>query len=149
MTTYTWLGDEEIQREIYQVVSQALSVIEPAELPFLDGFYENYIDLAQEGDVVLDPSQQPFNFTGTEDVVSVWLVPLVIEIANSLILATAALTLKKALDRLRHSNATRPGKDDVRACVHQALDAFPITLAADDRDDLERALVQSLHSLII
>lgn len=128
-----------------------LEDIQPDELPFLEGIYGNYVELARQGDVVLDDQQRPFNFAGAEDVISVWLIPLAIEVANYLIITLAVLSVKGAIEKLRERIEARQSSDPdpVRECIRQALDNPAFKISKEDRDRLEKALVRAVRMMMV
>lgn len=151
MNRYKWLDNQENQNEVRALLQFALEDLQPEEMPLLDGLYENYIELAGKGDVILDQRRRPFNFAGAEDVISVWLIPLTIEVANSIIIAAGLFSLKKSADHLRHHSepSPLPKTDEVRECVRQALDNPSFKIDKEDRELIENALVRAVNMLFI
>ncbi len=168
MTQREWLKDKDNQDAVYAIVERALTELQPDEVPFLEGFYDNYIELAREGDVTLDSDGQPFNFIGGEEFVAMWLIPLVIQIVGELITAGGRPLLKRLIDRLRAQGGTvespeepapvfesaerpdsakpLPGADEIRNCIRSSLNSF--TVGDADRERLEATLVASLSALL-
>lgn len=151
MTRYEWLDNKENKADVYNLLRYTLEEIQPDELPFLDGIYDNYIDLARQGSVDFDDRQRPFNFTGAEDVISVWLIPLAIEVANTLIITAGIFSLKKSADLLMQHRApnakTEPVK--IRDCIHKTLDELPFAIDQHERTHLENALVQAIQLILV
>lgn len=149
VTQLEWLADEENQVAVYSVVRRMLDEWQPDEVDFLDGVYENYIELAQEGDVSLDSKQQSFGFAGSQEFVTLWLLPIVVNIASSLIYVGGAWVLKKAIDRLMKQKGGELPEDDarVRECVKKALDENWASIDDEERLSLEEHLTQAFLSL--
>jgi hypothetical protein len=148
MTRYEWLDSKDNRDEVYALLRFTLEDVQPDEVPFLDGLYGNYVELARQGDVVLDDQRRPFNVAGAEDVITVWLIPLVIEVANSLIIAAGLYSLKKSADLLRHRVTAPSSPDAVRDCIRPILDDPSFRLDQEDRESLEHALVQAVEMLL-
>lgn len=151
MTRYEWLDNDDNRDEVYDILRYTLEDIQPDELPFLEGVYGNYVDLAREGDVVLDDRQRPFNFAGADDVISVWLIPLTIEVVNYLIITVAVLSVKAAIEKLHERAKERQPSDPdpVRECIRQALDNPAFKISKEDRDRLEKALVRAVRMMMV
>lgn len=150
---YAWLSDPEAQEVVFTISQQALSTIEPEEVPVLEGMFPNYMDLIQEGEVVIGNSDRPFAFAGAEGLTTTWLVPLAVEVLNSLLIAFGAYMLNVLYMRIKNRNsplAPEPNisAGEMRVHVRKALDKPWPWLTPERRVEVEDCLVDTIYEII-
>ena len=83
-----WLADQENQEVIYAICASVIAEIAPDELVILEEIFPTYVEVAQEGEVVIEELgySKAFAFGGDgTELVTLVLIPFFINFINSLL----------------------------------------------------------------
>lgn len=145
MAGYGWLSDRENQNVVYELSSRAVSDLRPDELPFLEGIFPNYMELAQEGEVVVD-KLRPFAFTDPDTFLTQWLVAVIIEFLNQLLMTYGPL-----IWHFLKGKPPPPGGLSLEASTireHIRLSLIEIGLSDSDRLKVEDCVINAVLLMI-
>jgi hypothetical protein len=145
MAQYSWLSDTNNQQIVYELTNRTIGTLRPEELPYLEGIFPNYIELAQEGDIVVDKRRQPFAFDDPGGFFTQWTIAVVIEFLNQFLVKVGPVILAILSGKpIPKGFVVDPGT--VRAHVRLALDETG--LPADHRVEVEDCIVNAFLAMM-
>jgi hypothetical protein len=109
----TWLEEKAHQKLVYQICSRTIVEIAPEETPIFEEIFPAYIRAAQAGEVSFEPSEAEeafaFNGIGINELLTLVLIPFVINIISSLLVAQ----IEARRSDIRRSNSNEPLPIDI------------------------------------
>jgi hypothetical protein len=152
MTELEWLADEDNQEVLYKLGWETLLRLAPEQLPYYRGIFPNYVELAQEGQVLVSRRSQPYALAEPMEVVATLVTQVGIEFLSSLIFASGAWFLKEAGERLHHtvklSRISDPlNGDHLRTAIRELVGEpwIPTNL----RGPLEESLLEAIETVFL
>ncbi len=149
MAGYAWLADAENQDAAYRLAHAALSQMAPDELPLLDGVFDNYVALAQSGEV--QPGREgAYGFAGSEALMAALLTDLAINLLNALLIAAGARAFKDMVVYWRERRKSPPppkSADPIGAAVLEGV-ARLYWLSAQERQKVAQCLLETMEQFL-
>lgn len=151
MAGYAWLADAENQDAAYRLARAALSQMAPDELPLLDGVFDNYVALAQSGEVSLS-RERAYGFASGDALMAALLTDLAINLLNALLIAAGARALRDMVVywRERRKSPSPPlpkPTDPIGAAVLEAV-ARLYWLSAKERQKIAQCLLETIEQFL-
>ena len=140
-TSYPWLADPANQQITYELAQRAVAAVDPDQLPFLEGIFPRYVELAQQGPVVANRQDRPFAF-GPGDFVTEFIIACIIQLLQYLITAFGPRILKHLQGAPPDAPVPQLQPEVVRTSIQQAL--LRQNLATDLRLRVEDALTNAI-----
>lgn len=140
-----WLGDSANQQTTLELARRTIEAIDPGQLPFLEGYFPRYVELAQKGPVVVSRRDRPFGFDAGGVFVE-FVIAGVIQALQSLVVVFGPRIFHYLRGTSPDVSIQQLQPDFVRFTIQQALLAQ--NLATDLRLRIEDALTQAILLLI-